>query len=461
MYFIKIDTNTIKYGISSSITRRLKEHYRKFVKDLKITNDLTILSIIGFENKDLNVYTEKRLKECIKVNQKLMKKYSETELFSATEFDYYIKKIDLFIRNIINDYDINDCEYVELTEGEINSLYDCVKTDKRLKYVPNEGIEQYDIICPRCGISFDDNHSLEDHILNDNNCLVKYIDVDKEELLNNYNTYYNDYHVKRIYTERKKTKKMNICLRCGKEFNSVAKHLRKKVCVVKWLNITADDMLKNYDEHYKKYKEMFAEKYKYYCRYCNAPFTKSQNCCRHEKHRCNLRFGIQTGTNKLSIDEQNIASDHINNCNNQTNNFGEEEEICKEHMLAILNNCISKKIEDMIPIYVEKRWIDIENNRNVDIRDLNRGIGGIEIYENSKWNKAILNSTVDKIRNISMISIENFTKEMNGSKEYDDIKKQIIDAKINKKIIRYINENIKIKLINGRDKIRKTKKDRS
>jgi hypothetical protein len=52
-YFIKITENVIKFGMF---------HHRKFVKDKKLTSDLQILNVIGFESKFLKNETERRLK---------------------------------------------------------------------------------------------------------------------------------------------------------------------------------------------------------------------------------------------------------------------------------------------------------------------------------------------------------------------------------------------------------------
>lgn len=92
MYFIKIDNHIIKFGISSDLHRRIRSHYNKFVNQLHTTNDLEILNIIRFKNKELNKETEKRLKKCIRVNNKFMKEYDETELFHLDEYDHYTKK---------------------------------------------------------------------------------------------------------------------------------------------------------------------------------------------------------------------------------------------------------------------------------------------------------------------------------------------------------------------------------
>lgn len=62
MYFINLDDQVIKFGVSSSICSRLNTHHDKFVKYLGLKNQLDIINIIGFKNKILNKEVENRLK---------------------------------------------------------------------------------------------------------------------------------------------------------------------------------------------------------------------------------------------------------------------------------------------------------------------------------------------------------------------------------------------------------------
>jgi len=65
IYIINLDDVYIKFGISCNIKRRLEDHYRKFVKKLKLKEKLDILQIINFNNKILYKEVEKHKKKYI------------------------------------------------------------------------------------------------------------------------------------------------------------------------------------------------------------------------------------------------------------------------------------------------------------------------------------------------------------------------------------------------------------
>ncbi len=272
---------------------------------------------------------------------------------------------------------------------------------------------------------------------------------------------------------------MKTCLRCGKEYKKLTIHLnRKKICKAIYLDIDKDKILQDYDKYYIQYKELQNEKYE--CEHCNKTFNQKQNYYRHKKHNCT------TINTKSSNTINNIKKSTINNgTNNGTmkvdnsvniviNNFGEESPIMIKELVEILNECVNKgKLNDILPMYVKKRWIDHENNRNVNITDFNRGIA--EVYVNKEWEKKFLNEVIDIIRNKSSKDIFNYLKEtkkylenkyeldFTENNSYNDVNKlsnHIYDTETIPEIKRDVNKKIKLELVNNRNKVRETKKNK-
>jgi hypothetical protein len=239
----------------------------------------------------------------------------------------------------------------------------------------------------------------------------------------------------------------SICLRCGKDFNILAIHLKKKICKVKYLDIDGIEMINNYDEHYKKYQKILDAKYK--CEYCTKFYASKQGYNKHKEQYCPNR-------------PININENHINN-------FGEEVQVNSDDIMEIIDECLDKnRLDNILPMYVEKRWIDNENNRNINITDANRGI--TEVYENNKWEKRLLFEVIDMVRIKSIKSLTNYLtnvkEKLEDETEFKDdprINKiiktnhQIYNIENDPKLKKIINNYIKLVLINNRPKIRETK----
>lgn len=264
MYFINLDDNIVKFGISNRISTCINSHYSKFVTQKQICNQLKIIKLICINHDILNKKTESRLKKYIKFNNVLFKEYEETELFYITDLDFYIKKIETFIKHIIAEFDSNDNSYYELNDAEISLLYTkSVKKEKIVTLVngcDDTNNTYYEKICPRCGKQFNQKSSLNLHFKKKNICEAKYMDVSYDELLKNFDLYYNDYFMQFKFKKIDNTNDDKTCLRCGHNFvrtDSFKRHLkRKNLCELNYLDIDYDFMVKNYESLKNVYTSM-------------------------------------------------------------------------------------------------------------------------------------------------------------------------------------------------------------
>lgn len=335
LYLINVDDSIVKFGISSHICNRLYTHHNKFICKLNLKSKLDIMKIFSFKNKCINEEVEKRLKKCILLNGNRIKKYGETEVFYIKDIEIYKKKICNFINNLADEFDMSgsiisnindnfvDTEpYVELSKEEISEIYNTILLNKKLhNNIP---------LCPRCGLIFDNIGELISHLNNNDICETKYIDATKDDLINNYNIYYNDfilayrYKYNEIEISSKKDNttipiinnlkiiKTHDCFRCGSMFSSkgnLNKHLRKSVeCEPIYLDISREIIIDKYDGLFEFYNESRnrIEKYmiemrkrstetkiiengdgKFLCSICKTAFTNKSNVYRHRKKTCN------------------------------------------------------------------------------------------------------------------------------------------------------------------------------
>ncbi len=276
---------------------------------------------------------------------------------------------------------------------------------------------------------------------------------------------------------------MKICPRCGKTFTKISSHLvRKKECPGNYLDIDRNLIINDYDNYYDEYIKIYKNNYgknsknigkKYECSYCSKTFTDRSNCNRHQKHYCKKQSNnIYNQTNQNADVINNITNNVTNNVTFVLNNFGEEAPITIKELVKILNECSNKdNLSNILPLYIKKRWIDNEDNRNINVIDLNRGMA--EIYVNKEWEKKFLNEVIDIIRNKSSKDIYNYvvqTKKyleekyendyMNheGYKKANDVRNHMYDTENIPEIKRDVNKKIKLELINNRNKVRETKK---
>jgi predicted GIY-YIG superfamily endonuclease len=123
LYFIKIDDEVIKFGITKNIFLRATRHYTKFGRDLGLSEYFEIIKVYEFVNKNVNILIESRLKQFIKLNNKKFVKYNETELILITHYDEFETKVEKLLLNVIDDNEIYDCKYKILTQNELTDVY--------------------------------------------------------------------------------------------------------------------------------------------------------------------------------------------------------------------------------------------------------------------------------------------------------------------------------------------------
>jgi len=154
-------------------------------------------------------------------------------------------------------------------------------------------------------------------------------------------------------------------------------------------------------------------------------------------------------------------------------NFSEESPISVHDLVTILNQCVkNNKLDDILPMYVKKRWIDYESNRTVNVKDASRNMA--EIYVNKEWEKRFLTDVIEKIRTKStkdireyLISVMKHLQEEHGEKytkipyveRMNKVGRHLEYSNKIPEIQKKADKNIKMELINGRDKVRKTKKN--
>jgi len=91
---------------------------------------------------------------------------------------------------------------------------------------------------------------------------------------------------------------MKKCLRCGKDFDKLSIHLSKqKICKAKYLNINKDEMLNNYNKYYEEYSKLLSNKFQ--CEYCQKYFSTRQSVAYHKNNNCTNRPQNSQQNNKI------------------------------------------------------------------------------------------------------------------------------------------------------------------
>ena len=106
---------------------------------------------------------------------------------------------------------------------------------------------------------------------------------------------------------------MKTCLRCGKEYKRLDIHLSKQFfCKVKYLNIEPQDMLNDYEKYYKNYEEILLKKFQ--CEFCGNIYSHVQSYNRHKKNFC--KNNPKQENNNLLQTINNTTNNNTNNTNN-------------------------------------------------------------------------------------------------------------------------------------------------
>lgn len=158
-----------------------------------------------------------------------------------------------------------------------------------------------------------------------------------------------------------------ICVRCGKEFVRLDQHLQnKKICPVVYLDVCKEDIINNYNDVFSKYIELKKNgNKKSKCSMCDKHLM-SKNMSRHIKTVHNTYNITNISGNQIMGDQININM--TVNVNYRPNNFGEEEEIDIIKALKIFRKIhddkpIQRDIETLINYFEE--LLKIKENRNI------------------------------------------------------------------------------------------------
>lgn len=240
--------------------------------------------------------------------------------------------------------------------------------------------------------------------------------------------------------------KNKICLRCGEKFTILKSHLyRKTICNPIYLNINADEMLKNYKTHYTDYvvKRLNSA---YYCpKKCGKVYKyhsglyKHKKTCTYQAPTQNHSALIDNTINISDVSPINITANSHNNSNNNNDNTIENANIYNITLQNYGEEIMPPNLEELLTVIkndlrkTQGRWllqeifeflhVTTKENRNMVVRDdKNRCV---EIYKDNKWNvidkKQLKPLLVGDVRNrvLSLIAAAN-------DKFTDKIRKEIL-----------------------------------
>jgi DNA-directed RNA polymerase subunit RPC12/RpoP len=192
-----------------------------------------------------------------------------------------------------------------------------------------------------------------------------------------------------------------ICLRCGKEFTNLKSHLnKKKICSAKYLDINKDQMLEDYNNYLILFKKnMKTSK----CELCGKILIK-KNLKRHINliHPTNIDEIDSTQTINYTIvqgDQNNITNNinlpitiNMNNFGNELNiNINDIYDIIVEYIDMLKSSNPSNDSEynnianEAIKNFIENLHFTNKENMNIYIPS-NHGKDG-HIYTNNKWER--------------------------------------------------------------------------
>tara|TARA_B100001964_G_C14210800_1_gene590427 strand:+ start:69 stop:899 length:831 start_codon:yes stop_codon:yes gene_type:complete len=219
------------------------------------------------------------------------------------------------------------------------------------------------------------------------------------------------------------------CFRCGKKFDRkihLNRHLgRRKICVLKYLDVSYEEIRENYDELLECFKilNLTTEKnnreqpknnrksqnnnraqFKIYkCKYCDKIFKYQQSKSRHEVHRCNKNpINNQKVVNIIETQNINNIQNNIQNNNTQNNtiiinSYGKEDisYLKDKHFLKILMGPFRSIQKTNNAIHFNGK-----HPENMNIMITNKKEPYAKIYKNNKWclieKKKIIQDMIEK-----------------------------------------------------------------
>lgn len=286
--------------------------------------------------------------------------------------------------------------------------------------------------CLRCGIQVIKKGNLVRHLNKKNLCPSKYLDLEPNEIIENYDKYLDEYN--KIILDKKDTDVIKICEYCGKKFKYRSNYYahKKKYC------------RKNILEKFSITKEEF------------ELMKKKIEMLENQVSKNNISTKKNNNTNAVNNGSNNNLNSNNQNSNNVTNNitinlrnYGDEnlDSISEKE----LHDIVTRRYNPIIAL-LTRIHIDIEENRNLYIPDLKLG-HGIR-YVNGQWEAVSLKELLENV------VIDNFNRIV----DYVD-KKGINDRRLinimdrfdrdENNIRKYRKEQAKYKLYNARKIIKK------
>lgn len=234
-----------------------------------------------------------------------------------------------------------------------------------------------------------------------------------------------------------------ICLRCGKDFVRLDKHLsNKKVCNATHLDIPRERIIPEYStliNEFLKIQKKLNSSVK--CDYCGKVISKKSNMARHKKTHPTI-IQQQINYNSTVINGDINIGTTTNVFNIILNNFGEEEDIDYDIAKQIIESEFTEDATYLVK-YFKKLYIDKENNRNIYLENVNSK--KMHIYKDNKWKPEDKKIIERKIIKKIIKNLKNHIK-VYGEKENNDNK--------------YVNINnvIKLLIMNKNDEVITTEK---
>lgn len=243
-----------------------------------------------------------------------------------------------------------------------------------------------------------------------------------------------------------------LCLRCGNRYTKLKSHLnKKKPCQVKFIDIECEKMIDNYNDLYIKFQGMQNIREKTACPKCNKMISKS-NIAKHKKtHNNTSIINNNQGDNSIFVNgnQTNINSPIMINVNANTNEFGNEDsidvgvvydiymknyKIFKNNDNADLDDNICK---DFFKTFFEKLHFDKKENMNIYLSSDRSKYGHIFIdnkwrhYLKNEFENMVAENVLSKLKDSPNIIADIIKKTMeiqSNGHSYNDISTMLYDV---------------------------------
>jgi predicted GIY-YIG superfamily endonuclease len=449
LYFLRVDRNTIKYGITNRLSKRLNEHYKDFINGLKLDDNLHIVRIIQITDIKILRKIESRLTDILSYTKDCVKKYNHIELFSSKHLDKYINLIIHIIDNACYEFQIDTPIYNILSDDDIHLVCNNIKN---FKYIINSDIKDIE------------NNYIEN--TNDNENIIEKNIIDENTIKEN-KLFKND--VKKKIKDNKSLKNKKICLRCGISVSKLKRHLQCKTqCEVKYLDIDCTEMIKNYDKYYNEYTVKKINNI-HYC-VCGKEYKHSSGLSRHKVQCDSINNKIKNEIDDQTDNTMNTMNTIQNDINLHLQYYGYEIMPDINIVLKIILEEEEARIkEDRIYLEItlllfKLLHIDTIENRNIYVGSKSDGIFNV-FKTGSGWIKEYRRNMVQDFPLLvkkQILQMLNYIKQKYiYNKEKVDLMNTAIERVehyYNHNSLKIIMNNFMLVLLNNNEKVLETKK---